>query len=147
MLFHTERSMLKEAQYMTSISILGAIAALVMPIVLILRKVSPAYGMMTGTLVGGLIGVADHEVTHHDDTVARTAFLVAISTLLVAIFLLSLRPFAGISIDPLIALPIGRGAVHGTRAPLQSVHGRRFDAYGACRYYIAVNRHSGRNYL
>ncbi|GAR79441.1 high-affinity gluconate transporter [Salmonella enterica] len=52
-------------------------------------------------------GVADHEVTHHDDSVARPGFLVAISAPLVAIFLLSLRPFAGISIDPLIALPVG----------------------------------------
>ncbi|EDT8715924.1 TPA: GntP family permease [Salmonella enterica subsp. enterica serovar Derby] len=220
---------------MTSISTLGAIAALVVAIVLILRKVSPAYGMMAGALVGGLIGgadllqtvslmvsgaqgivnavlrilaagvlagvliesgaantiaetivrkvgetrallalaiatlcltavgvfidvavitvapialsiarnaglsksaimlagvvpgivgliiayllakrlnnkgagVADHEVTHHDDSVARPGFLVAISAPLVAIFLLSLRPFAGISIDPLIALPVG----------------------------------------
>ncbi|NJH09855.1 hypothetical protein GEP03_23120 [Salmonella enterica subsp. enterica serovar Anatum] len=33
---------------MTSISTLGAIAALVVAIVLILRKVSPAYGMMAG---------------------------------------------------------------------------------------------------
>ncbi|EHC61563.1 D-glycerate transporter [Salmonella enterica subsp. enterica serovar Johannesburg str. S5-703] len=42
---------------MTSISTLGAIAALVVAIVLILRKVSPAYGMMAGmagALVGGL---------------------------------------------------------------------------------------------
>lgn len=39
-------------------------------------------------------GVADHEVTHHDDSVARPGFLVAISAPLVAIFLLSLRPFA-----------------------------------------------------
>ncbi len=31
----------------------------------------------------------------------------AISAPLVAIFLLSLRPFVGISIDPLIALPVG----------------------------------------
>ncbi|CQX11612.1 putative permease [Salmonella enterica subsp. enterica serovar Typhi] len=52
-------------------------------------------------------GVADHEVTHHDDSVARPGFLVAISAPLVAIFLLSLRPFVGISIDPLIALPVG----------------------------------------
>ncbi len=44
---------------MTSISTLGAIAALVVAIVLILRKVSPAYGMMAGALVGGLIGGAD----------------------------------------------------------------------------------------
>ncbi|VDY39063.1 putative permease [Salmonella enterica subsp. arizonae] len=44
---------------MTSISTLGAIAALVVAIVLILRRVSPAYGMMAGALVGGLIGGAD----------------------------------------------------------------------------------------
>ncbi|MRS14715.1 GntP family permease [Enterobacteriaceae bacterium RIT691] len=44
---------------MTSISTLGAIAALVVAILLILRKVSPAYGMMAGALIGGLIGGAD----------------------------------------------------------------------------------------
>ncbi|MCS2155269.1 GntP family permease [Scandinavium goeteborgense] len=44
---------------MTSISALGAIAALVVAIILILRKVSPAYGMMVGALVGGLVGGAD----------------------------------------------------------------------------------------
>ncbi|MBV8043927.1 GntP family permease [Pluralibacter sp.] len=43
---------------MTSVSTLGAIAALVVAIFLILRKVSPAYGMMAGALVGGLIGGA-----------------------------------------------------------------------------------------
>ncbi|MCD1127405.1 GntP family permease [Jinshanibacter sp. LJY008] len=44
---------------MTTVSAIGAIAALVVAIVLILRKVSPAYGMMIGALVGGLIGGAD----------------------------------------------------------------------------------------
>lgn len=44
---------------MTTVSAIGAIAALVVAIVLILRKVSPAYGMMAGALVGGLIGGAD----------------------------------------------------------------------------------------
>lgn len=44
---------------MTSISTLGAIAALVVAILLILRKVSPAYGMMAGALIGGLVGGAD----------------------------------------------------------------------------------------
>lgn len=44
---------------MTSISTLGAIAALVVAILLILRKVSPSYGMMAGALIGGLVGGAD----------------------------------------------------------------------------------------
>jgi GntP family gluconate:H+ symporter len=39
-----------------SVSVLGALAALVVAIVLILKKVPPAYGMMIGALVGGLIG-------------------------------------------------------------------------------------------
>ncbi len=44
---------------MTTVSAIGAIAALFVSIVLILRKVSPVYGMMAGALVGGLIGGAD----------------------------------------------------------------------------------------
>ncbi|MCR8846092.1 SLC13 family permease [Paenibacillus sp. SC116] len=39
-----------------SVSVLGALAALVVAIVLILRKVPPAYGMMIGALVGGVVG-------------------------------------------------------------------------------------------
>lgn len=38
------------------VSALGAICALVIAIILILRKVSPAYGMIAGALIGGLIG-------------------------------------------------------------------------------------------
>ena len=41
------------------VSALGAIAALVIAILLILKKVSPAYGMIAGSLVGGLIGGVD----------------------------------------------------------------------------------------
>ncbi|HGW2733233.1 TPA: GntP family permease, partial [Escherichia coli] len=37
---------------MVSITATGAIIALVVAIVLILRKVSPAYGMIVGALVG-----------------------------------------------------------------------------------------------
>ncbi|MBI6547212.1 GntP family permease [Xenorhabdus lircayensis] len=44
---------------MTTVSALGAIIALVVAIVLILRKVPPVYGMMIGALMGGLIGGAD----------------------------------------------------------------------------------------
>lgn len=44
---------------MATVSTLGAIVALVIAIVLILRKVPPAYGMIAGALVGGLIGGAD----------------------------------------------------------------------------------------
>ncbi|WP_147535132.1 GntP family permease [Bacillus marasmi] len=41
------------------VSALGAIIALVVAIVLILKKVSPAYGMIAGALIGGLVGGAD----------------------------------------------------------------------------------------
>lgn len=44
---------------MVSVSALGALAALVVAIVLILKKVPPAYGMIAGAVVGGLIGGAD----------------------------------------------------------------------------------------
>jgi GntP family gluconate:H+ symporter len=44
---------------MTSITALGALAALVISITLILKKVPPAYGMLVGALAGGLIGGAD----------------------------------------------------------------------------------------
>jgi GntP family gluconate:H+ symporter len=42
-----------------TISSLGALSALVITIVLVLRKVPPAYGMLVGALAGGLIGGAD----------------------------------------------------------------------------------------
>lgn len=41
------------------VSALGAICALIIAIILILKKVSPAYGMIAGALIGGLIGGAD----------------------------------------------------------------------------------------
>ena len=44
---------------MTTVSALGALVALIVAIFLILKKVSPAYGMLVGALVGGLIGGAD----------------------------------------------------------------------------------------
>ncbi|MCW6544982.1 GntP family permease [Yersinia ruckeri] len=44
---------------MTMISALGALVALIVSIVLILRKVPPVYGMMAGALAGGLVGGAD----------------------------------------------------------------------------------------
>ena len=43
---------------MVSVSALGAITALVVAIGLILKKVPPAYGMIAGALVGGLVGGA-----------------------------------------------------------------------------------------
>lgn len=43
---------------MEAVSSLGAIAALVVAIGLILKKVSPTYGMIAGALIGGLIGGA-----------------------------------------------------------------------------------------
>lgn len=39
-----------------TVSVFGALAALVVAIVLILRKVPPAYGMIAGALIGGVIG-------------------------------------------------------------------------------------------
>lgn len=44
---------------MPSVTALGAIAALCVAIFLILKKVSPAYGMLIGALAGGVIGGAD----------------------------------------------------------------------------------------
>ena len=44
---------------MTTVSVLGAIIALAVAIFLILKKVSPVYGMLVGALIGGLIGGAD----------------------------------------------------------------------------------------
>jgi len=41
------------------VSALGAVVALVVAIVLILKKVPPAYGMLAGALVGGLVGGVD----------------------------------------------------------------------------------------
>ncbi|BDG37825.1 GntP family permease [Saccharococcus caldoxylosilyticus] len=38
------------------VSALGAIVALIIAIVLILRKVSPAYGMIAGAFIGGIVG-------------------------------------------------------------------------------------------
>ena len=44
---------------MTTVSSFGALVALIVAIFLILKKVSPVYGMLTGALIGGLIGGAD----------------------------------------------------------------------------------------
>ncbi|HHE8745388.1 TPA: GntP family permease [Haemophilus influenzae] len=44
---------------MTTVSAIGALVALIVAIFLILKKVSPVYGMLVGALVGGLIGGAD----------------------------------------------------------------------------------------
>lgn len=44
---------------MVTVTALGAIVALSIAIILILKKVPPAYGMLIGALVGGLIGGAD----------------------------------------------------------------------------------------
>ncbi len=44
---------------MIPVTALGAIAALSIAIILILKKVPPAYGMIVGALTGGLIGGAD----------------------------------------------------------------------------------------
>ncbi|PYB07202.1 gluconate:proton symporter, partial [Serratia marcescens] len=50
--------------------------------------------------------VMAEELTQHGEG-ARPGFAAAISAPLVAILLLSLRPIAGIAVDPLIALPAG----------------------------------------
>lgn len=42
-----------------TVSTLGAVTALVIAIVLILKKVSPAYGMLAGAFIGGLVGGVD----------------------------------------------------------------------------------------
>lgn len=42
-----------------TVSTLGAMTALVIAIVLILKKVSPAYGMLAGAFIGGLVGGVD----------------------------------------------------------------------------------------
>ncbi|HBU91810.1 MAG TPA: gluconate:proton symporter [Bacillus pumilus] len=42
-----------------TVSTLGAMTALVVAIVLILKKVSPAYGMLAGAFIGGLVGGVD----------------------------------------------------------------------------------------
>ncbi len=42
-----------------SVSALGAISALIIAIILILKKVPPAYGMVAGALIGGIIGGVD----------------------------------------------------------------------------------------
>ncbi|MDN4525549.1 GntP family permease [Fictibacillus fluitans] len=42
-----------------TVSALGAISALLIAIILILKKVPPAYGMVAGAFIGGLIGGAD----------------------------------------------------------------------------------------
>ena len=44
---------------MTTVSAIGTLVALIVAIFLILKKVSPVYGMLVGALVGGLIGGAD----------------------------------------------------------------------------------------
>ncbi|WGE34120.1 GntP family permease [Actinobacillus genomosp. 1] len=44
---------------MVTVTAIGAVVALSVAIVLILKKVPPAYGMLIGALVGGLIGGAD----------------------------------------------------------------------------------------
>ena len=41
-----------------TVSVLGALAALVVAIVLILKKVQPTYAMLIGAVAGGLIGGA-----------------------------------------------------------------------------------------
>lgn len=48
---------------MPTVSALGALVALCVAIFLILKKVPPAYGMIAGALVGGLIGGADLAAT------------------------------------------------------------------------------------
>ncbi|MDG2954504.1 GntP family permease [Bisgaard Taxon 10/6] len=44
---------------MITVTTLGAIVALAVAIILILKKVPPAYGMIVGALIGGIVGGAD----------------------------------------------------------------------------------------
>jgi len=44
---------------MDEVSAIGALSALAIAIIMILRKVPPAYGMLAGALAGGLIGGVD----------------------------------------------------------------------------------------
>ena len=48
--------MIMEAQFTT----LGALLGLVIAIVLIIKKVQPAYCLILGALIGGLIGYGEH---------------------------------------------------------------------------------------
>ncbi|WP_416190858.1 GntP family permease [Neisseria sp. CCUG12390] len=48
---------------MPAVSAIGALVALVVAIFLILRKVPPAYGMIAGALIGGLVGGANLAAT------------------------------------------------------------------------------------
>ena len=51
-----------EAQFTT----LGAIIGLIISIVLIIKKVQPAYSLILGALIGGLIGGGGHRYYKHD---------------------------------------------------------------------------------
>ena len=141
---------------------LGAIVGLVIAIVLIIKKVQPAYSLILGALIGGLIGggKAGNILSPNPNTIAASeafgvdltalmmenavpaigalivtvvlatmlskkgkdaiptaeetrekgnlpGFMAAFAGPLVVIILLALRPICGISIDPLIALPLG----------------------------------------
>jgi len=80
---------------------LGAIVGLVIAITLIIKKVQPAYSLIFGALIGGVIGGG------HRDEKVLPSFCSAMIGPAVVIILLALRPIFNITIDPLIALPIG----------------------------------------
>ncbi|MFJ7726211.1 GntP family permease [Neobacillus sp. NPDC097160] len=171
------------------VSALGAICALVIAIILILKKVSPAYGMIAGALIGGLIGgvditntvtlmmegakdiipavlrilaagifkvpltsimaagiipaifgllvtyfiakklvnkgsgIKDFGVQTHSGG-KLPLFFPAIAAPLVTIILLALRPLFDISVDPIIALPVG-----GIAGALAMGRGRKMNEY------------------
>ena len=147
---------------MAEFTTLGAIVGLVIAIVLIIKKVQPAYSLILGALIGGLIGggKAGNILSPNPNTIAASeafgidltalmmenaipavgtlvvtivlatmlskkgkdvilaaedikekanlpGFMAAFAGPLVVIILLALRPIFGISIDPLIALPVG----------------------------------------
>lgn len=92
--------------------------------------------------------VMAEELTQHGEG-ARPGFAAAISAPLVAILLLSLRPIAGIAVDPLIALPAGglaERAADGAYPPVQSFYGLRPVAHGAGSDHAARHRHAGGHY-
>ncbi|SPX40994.1 gluconate:H+ symporter family protein [Haemophilus influenzae] len=60
---------------MTTVSAIGALVALIVAIFLILKKVSPAYGMLVGALVGGLIGGCGFIANSEPNDRWRTGYL------------------------------------------------------------------------
>ena len=69
---------------MTTVSSFGALVALIVAIFLILKKVSPVYGMLTGALIGGLVGGADLSETVNLMIVGAQGITTAVMRILAA---------------------------------------------------------------